>query len=169
MALLQRRLSAANAKRLDLSSYLSAPLHYLLTSQADAIGVPPEFVLFPLLTATAGCIGVNCHMRINRNWLEPAILWFIVAAKKGEKKTAAVRVVRRPLEKLQDDLIKEWEQAEDTSKPKTPPQLLFSFEELHSVMKRNGGQVLGIFDEMSSFYAQLDLFKHTGWCKCMYD
>ena len=172
MALLQRRLSAANAKRLDLSSYLSAPLHYLLTSQADAIGVPPEFVLFPLLTATAGCIGVNGHMRINRNWLEPAILWFIVAAKKGEKKTAAVRVVRRPLEKLQDDLIKEWEQAEDTSKPKTPPQLLvdnFSFEELHSVMKRNGGQVLGIFDEMSSFYAQLDLFKHTGWCKCMYD
>ena len=29
-------------------------------------------------------------------------------------------------------------------------------------MKSNGNQTLGLFDEMSSFYAQLDLFKHTG-------
>lgn len=50
-------------------------------------------------------------------------------------------------------------------KPQTPPQLLvdnFSFEELHCILKRNGNQVLGMFDEMSPFYAQLDLFKHTG-------
>ena len=30
------------------------------------------------------------------------------------------------------------------------------------MMKRNGNKVLGMFDEMSSFYAQLDVFKHTG-------
>ena len=67
---------------------------------------------------------------------------------KGGEETSAVRVVRRPLEKLQDDLIKEWEDDLSENKPKTPPQLLvdnFSFEELHSVMKQNGGQVLGIF------------------------
>ena len=58
-----------------------------------------------------------------------------------------------------------WEADISDNKPKTPPQLLvdnFSFEELHSVIKRNGNQTLGLFDEMSSFYAQLDLFKHTG-------
>ena len=53
----------------------------------------------------------------------------------------------------------------DQSKPSVPPQLIvdyFSFEELHSILARNNGQVLGCFDEMSSFYGQLDLFKHMG-------
>ena len=47
----------------------------------------------------------------------------------------------------------------------TPPQLIidnFSFEELHHVMKRNGSQILGLFDEMSTLYAQLDLYKQSG-------
>ena len=38
----------------------------------------------------------------------------------------------------------------------------FSFEELHAILSRNNGQVLGAFDEITSFYGQLDLFKHTG-------
>ena len=62
-------------------------------------------------------------------------------------------------------MVEAWETDISDEKPKTPPQILvdnFSFEELHCVMKRNGNQVLGMFDEMSSFYAQLDLFKHTG-------
>ena len=47
----------------------------------------------------------------------------------------------------------------------TPPQLCidnFSFEELHSVMKRNGSQILGLFDEMSTMYSQLVLYKQSG-------
>lgn len=35
------------------------------------------------------------------------------------------------------------------------------FEELHNMMKRNGSLVLGLFDELSSLYAQLNLFKHN--------
>ena len=35
------------------------------------------------------------------------------------------------------------------------------FEELHNLMKRNGSLVLGLFDELSSLYAQLNLFKHN--------
>lgn len=45
-----------------------------------------------------------------------------------------------------------------------PPQLIvdhFSVEELHSIMCHNHGQILGLFDEMSSFYGQLDLYKHS--------
>ena len=38
----------------------------------------------------------------------------------------------------------------------------FSFKELHAILSRNNGQVLGAFDEITSFYGQLDLFKHTG-------
>jgi len=46
-----------------------------------------------------------------------------------------------------------------------PPQLCidhFNFEELHNVMKMNASQVLGLLDEISSLYAQLNLFKNSG-------
>lgn len=47
----------------------------------------------------------------------------------------------------------------------TPPQLIidnFSFEELHHVMKRNGSQILRLFEEVLTLYAQLDLYKQSG-------
>lgn len=162
---LSQKLSAANEKRLDLSTCLSRPLHRLVTCQADALGVPPEFIFYPLLTSIAACIGVKGCIKINPMWYEPSILWLVVAAKKGEKKTAALKVIRQPFEKLQDEIIQKWMDDYSEDKPQTSPQLLvdnFSFEELHCILKRNGNQVLGMFDEMSSFYAQLDLFKHTG-------
>ena len=162
----QKRLRTANTRRLDLSKHTSPCLHRLLKASADSIGAQEEFVFYPLLTAVASCMGVNAHVNINAAWTEPAIMWFIVAAKKGEKKTAALRLIRQPLEAIEKAKIEDWERDISDNKPKSPPQLLvdnFSFEELHSVMKRNGNQTLGIFDEMSSFYAQLDLFKHTGW------
>ena len=139
MASLVQKLRTANERRLDLSNQLSIPLYHLVNCHADALGVPKQFILYPLISSVAACIGVNGYIRINQTWVEPSILWLVVAAK-GEKKTAALRVIR------------------------TPPQLLvdnFNFEELHCILKRNGNQVLGMFDEMSS-YAQLDLFKHTG-------
>ncbi len=51
-----------------------------------------------------------------------------------------------------------------TSNP-TPPQRLveqFSFEQLHSVMASNHGTALGLYDEMSTMYEQLDVYKHAG-------
>jgi hypothetical protein len=59
---------------------------------------------------------------------------------------------------MQDTLIQTYsEEGHSTeTKPSQPPQLIvdhFSFEELHSM--------IGLFDEMSSFYGQLDLYKHS--------
>ena len=97
---------------------------------------PVEFIFYPLLMAVASCTGVNSRIRINKTWTEPSILWFIVAAKKGGKKTAALRVLRKPLEQLQQKMVNNWEADISDKKPKTPLQLLidnFSFEELHAV------------------------------------
>ena len=38
----------------------------------------------------------------------------------------------------------------------------FSFEQLHSVMASNHGTALGLYDEMSTMYEQLDVYKHAG-------
>lgn len=162
---LRQKLAAANPERVDFSELLSPSLYSVISANADAIGAPPEFIAYPLFTVAASFMGVNAYVKINPEWTEPAILWFVIAAKKGEKKTAALKRLRNPIEEIQKQFQQEWLESRDAaSKLESPPQLIidhFSFEELHSVMKRNGGQVLGIFDEMSSLYSQLDLFKHS--------
>ena len=42
----------------------------------------------------------------------------------------------------------------------------FSFEELFNVMIRNGNKILALYDEMTTFYGLLDLFKPNG---CSHD
>ena len=73
-------------REVDLSSQLSRPLHRLVNCHADALRVPEEFILYPLITSVAACIGVNRHIHINPTWVEPSTLLLIVAAKKGERK-----------------------------------------------------------------------------------
>ena len=136
----------------------------VLNGHANAIGVPQEFILWPLLTATASFMGTNAFVKINEEWWEPSIIWFVIAARKGEKKTAALKRIRKPIEAIQNRLKTEWQKDTNEQKPSSPPQLIvdqFSFKELHSIMCRNRSQVLGCFDEMSSFYGQLDLYKHS--------
>ena len=36
-------------------------------------------------------------MLMNPIWHKPAILWFIIAANKGQKKTAALQLLKKPL------------------------------------------------------------------------
>ena len=135
------RLHAVNAMRLDLPKHTSPALYRLLKGSADCIGAQEKFVFYPLLTAVASCMGVNAHANINPAWKEPAIMWFVVAAKKGEKKTAPLPLICQALEGIEKERIQDWEADISDNKPKAPPQLLvdnFSFEELHSVMKRNG-------------------------------
>ena len=87
-------------------------------------------------------MGTNASIKINQEWSEPAILWFVIAARKGEKKTAALKRVKRPIEQLQKKLQDTWAIDDDDDKPVQPPQLVvdhFSFEELHSLMCRNLG------------------------------
>ena len=162
---LDERLKNAQAARLDLSSVLSPTLSAIITANSDAVGVPPEFILFPLITAAASFLGTNAFVEINEEWKEPSIIWFILAARKGEKKTAALKRVRKPIEDIEKEVRDQWRLDADNDHSTPPPQLIvdyFSFEELHVILSRNNGQVLGAFDEMSSFYGQLDLFKHTG-------
>ena len=84
----------------DLTSALSPDLHKIITANADAIRAPPEFIFSPLLTATASFMGTNAFVNSNPEWQEQSILWFIIAARKGEKKTAALKRIRKPIEEI---------------------------------------------------------------------
>ena len=110
-------------------------------------------------------MGVNAHIAINQMWKEPAILWFIIASYKGQKKTAALRLLKKPLQEIDNEEARKWATQHGNEQNESPPQLSidnFRFEELHNVMSRNGSQILGLFDEMSTMYGQLDLYKQSG-------
>ena len=88
---LKQRIIDAQSKHLDWAKSCSPTLLRTLDAHADAIGAPKEYILFPLLTVTASFVGVNARMCINPEWEDPSILWNIVVARKGEKKTAALK------------------------------------------------------------------------------
>ena len=61
--------------------------------------------------------------------------------------------------------MSEWASQQRQADDMEPPQLVvqqFSMEALHNVMLRNGSQILGLYDEMSVMYGQLDAYKYSG-------
>ena len=61
--------------------------------------------------------------------------------------------------------MSEWASERRQADDIEPSQLVvqqFSMEALHNIMLRNGSQMLGLYDEMSIMYGQLDAYKHSG-------
>ena len=88
---LKARISRAQGVKLKWSSCCNNELLKTITAHAEAVGAPKEYIFFPLLTVSASFMGVNARMSINEEWSEPAIVWNVVAARKGEKKIAAMK------------------------------------------------------------------------------
>ena len=126
------------------------------------LGCPVEYILFPLLTVTASFIGTNGRIQINDSLEERAIVWFNVCARKGQKKTAALNVLGRPVREIEQDLQIDFKQENPEAQDKDLPRLLvdhFSFEKLHHVMSQNNNKVLGAYDELTQFYNMFDHYK----------
>ena len=85
------RINSAQGLTLNWSSCCNARLIRTIEGHADAVGAPKEYIFFPLMTVVASFMGVNARMQVNPEWSEPAIIWTVVAARKGEKKTAAMK------------------------------------------------------------------------------
>ena len=72
------------------------------------------------------------------------------------------------LQILEREEIEKWQdkcESTDSDHCSVPPQLVvqqFSMEALHHIMNRNNCQILGMYDEMSQMYSQLDAYKHQG-------
>ncbi|XP_063438345.1 uncharacterized protein LOC134719271 [Mytilus trossulus] len=147
----------------------------LIMAQANAIGCPPEFLYFPFLTTTAGFMGSKSVIEFHEEWKEPAIIWTIIAASKGEKKSPALKRIKDAVTRIQDAKQKQWTMQQETksetptrntkSSLQVPPQIIidvFSMEEMHSVLLRNNYQVIGIYEEIKVLHQSLDIYKPGG-------
>ena len=90
-ATVKARVAKAQSIDLKWENACSEEVLEVITANAEAVGAPKHYIYFPLLTVSASFMGVNAKIMINEEWSEPAILWNVVAARKGEKKTAALK------------------------------------------------------------------------------
>jgi hypothetical protein len=89
---------------------LPEPIRDFVTATAKAIGCDPVFVVLPLLAALASAIGNTRCIRLKPDWLEPCILWAVVIAESGAKKSPPIDAAMRPLYKMQHEAMKRFAQ-----------------------------------------------------------
>ena len=163
---IDRRVTAAQKVVLDFETTTTPPIKDLIKANANAIGTPLEFIFFPLLSVSSHFMGPNTRVMINDQWNEPLILWNVVLAEKGQKKSPALNRFLQPIQKLEAQLTRmaeDIDEADDNDGKQGLPQIYiehFSMEELHYTLKRNNGRVVGLYDEISLLYEQLDKYKN---------
>uniref|UniRef100_A0A0B7AHL5 DUF3987 domain-containing protein n=1 Tax=Arion vulgaris TaxID=1028688 RepID=A0A0B7AHL5_9EUPU len=64
---------------------------------ARGIGCPVEYVLVPLLPCVGSLLGTNTTIRVHRAWAEPPIVWSIVGASSGSRRSAVIRQLLAPI------------------------------------------------------------------------
>ena len=174
---MDRRILAAQSIPFDLDDFASEGIKTLVRDNSDAIGCPVEFMYFPLLSLGAHFMGPGTSVLIKKGWKEPVIVWTVKLADKGQKKSPALNCFTGPINSMEKALMEEAklvetdhqhgegdEESDDTTKKEKErlPQIAishFSMEELHYTLKRNGGRIIGLYDEVTLLYDQLDKYK----------
>ena len=110
---MEKRLKNAQEHRFEWRKICSQTVLTFLESHANSIGVPKEFLFFPLLTTIASLLGTNSNIEISSKWKEPSIIWFIIASKKGTNKSGALGLLQQALQELEDELAAEVDQEDD--------------------------------------------------------
>jgi 5S rRNA maturation endonuclease (ribonuclease M5) len=164
---------------------LPAPLASFIREEAEAIVCDESGIALFLLAGLASAIGNCWQIRIRDEWYEPAILWVMLVAVTGSKKTPIIRAAfqfvydrQRALdEKYQCDLaeydraVAEWTaQPKDTRpvekpvKPKYPHAYAddSTIEGLASILKDALRGLALIKDELSRWWQSFNAYKNGG-------
>ena len=115
-----------------------------LKHKSKALGVPLEYLAFPLLAAIAYTMGESA-VELNKQYTEPVIVYTLVAGRSGTNKPGSLDTIKSLISKL---VVKnnDIEHVFDTG----------TLEGLLCQLKLNDGSILGAPDEFSSFIDNLD-------------
>lgn len=114
-----------------------------------------------MLTATAAMTGPYSFIRLITFWKEPPIIWNIVAARKGEKKSAAMKIIKDAVEEVEKEMIGIYASDNNSASETVLPTIhmtnsQFTFTKLYHQMSENDGQCSLLNDEIAALYEQLD-------------
>ena len=88
---------------LDVEKSVPPKVVNLVRCHAEAIGAPFEFILFPLLSIVVHFAG-GSKVWLKKDWPEILIIWTVVLADKGQKKSPALSRFIKPIQKLEEAL-----------------------------------------------------------------
>ncbi|XP_014789880.1 uncharacterized protein LOC106883402 isoform X1 [Octopus bimaculoides] len=151
---------------LDLALVGSYNIRRLVTNHANAIGCPSEYIFLPLLSCTAALMGRKTKIKVNQLWQEPPVVWTMIGAYPGTRKSAALRQLMTPLLEIQRELEKQWHLSRPTSPGAPPhsgpgPQKLIAgpmtHEDLSHVLRKNSGQILCFAEDLHQLHKMLEL------------
>ncbi len=78
---------------------------------ADSLTVDPAMIAMPLLAGFGTAIGATHQVRIKSDWTEYLILWVLIVAPPGSKKSPALDAVFNPLKNLQTRYLQDYQLA----------------------------------------------------------
>ena len=116
--------------------------------------MPPESVLTGLLLLLSFCAS-HCSVIVpSLNWKEPALLWAIICMPTGSGKS--------PLYGFLVELISNVRSCVHNCPH--PAWLLddVSYEKMGDLMSGNDGRMLAMYDELTSFLSQLNIYRGKG-------
>lgn len=117
--------------------------------------MPADAVLSGLLLLISFFMS-HCQVHVpGTSWIEPVILWVAISMPTGSGKTPLfiflTNIIRKVRAKLQLTMA-------------DPPWLLdeASFEKMGDIMASSNGKLLGIYDELSTLLAQINVYRGKG-------
>lgn len=88
---------------------LPAPVARYVREAAASLGCDESFVALPVLVLLGSAIGTTRRILLKRTWREYPIIWAIVVAASGAKKSPPFDLALAPLQKLQREAFRRWE------------------------------------------------------------
>ena len=111
---------------------LPQPMCGYIEWAAHAASVPPEMVALPCVVGLASLIGVTRSLRLRAGWNVFPILWGAVIARSGSRKTPAMSLGLRPVQRVHDRVMEQLqhereeyeraERAEGVDRPEKPKE-----------------------------------------------
>lgn len=122
---------------------------------AKALSVPATAILCCMLLLVSFFAGHSAVVVEGTDWVEPVILWLTVVMPTGSGKSSMFRQVLRLLNMTRSCRCV----------PPTAPSWTLdeaTFEKMGALMDENAGRLLGMYDELTTFLTQINLYKKGG-------
>ncbi|OWF40939.1 uncharacterized protein LOC110463141 [Mizuhopecten yessoensis] len=98
------RFRNAQRIRVNWSEILGTDVDRFVCGHAAILSCAKDLLLCPLLTAVASCMGPNTVIHVGQHWQETPVLWTVVAARRGERKSTVFRKVLSENLKLEQEI-----------------------------------------------------------------
>ncbi len=140
---------------------------------------PVDLVGAAMLAVASAAIGQSSHIYLRRTWRESPLLYMVIVAEPGSKKSPAIRLVTRPLVQIDAHLRQSskdsralWESMKKSlpkgeTAPEEPPQLRaivkdVTRETLAAILRDNPRGLLADPDEATAWVSSFNEYKSKG-------